>query len=132
MGTAVHSTGGIGGKVHVSRVMTRAVHTGTPNTPPELLARVMHENQVSALPILDRDGRVVGMVSDDEPEVRCSPEGTLAAVPIVTVHPETSISDAARIMLEGNLRHLLVVDARGRLEGILSRSDLHRRLRESD
>jgi CBS domain-containing protein len=47
--------------------------------------------------------------------------------PVVTVQPTTSIADAARLMLERHISGLPVLDADGRLVGVLSESDLLRR-----
>lgn len=43
---------------------------------------------------------------------------------VATVRPDTSISDAGRLLLERDVTALPVVDADGRLVGIVSRSDL--------
>ncbi|MHA6795451.1 BON domain-containing protein [Pseudonocardia bannensis] len=44
--------------------------------------------------------------------------------PVITVGPELSVARAARRMLERHLRWMPVVDARGRVVGVLTRSDL--------
>jgi CBS-domain-containing membrane protein len=44
--------------------------------------------------------------------------------PPITVKVDTSLSEAARHMQERNVRRLIVVDERGRIAGIVSRSDL--------
>lgn len=50
----------------------------------------------------------------------------MTSVP-VTVHPETTLAEAARVMLEHQVGSVPVVDAAGRLVGILTESDLLRR-----
>jgi acetoin utilization protein AcuB len=42
----------------------------------------------------------------------------------ITINPDTSVSDASRIMRERKVRRLPVLDARGRLVGIVSENDL--------
>jgi predicted transcriptional regulator len=44
--------------------------------------------------------------------------------PAITVTLDTSLNQAARLMHMGNIRRLVVVDERGRIAGIVSRSDL--------
>jgi CBS domain-containing protein len=44
--------------------------------------------------------------------------------PAITVTLDTSLRQAAHLMQEGNIRRLVVVDERGRVAGIVSRSDL--------
>jgi CBS domain-containing protein len=47
--------------------------------------------------------------------------------PVVTVMPDTAIVEAAKIMLENHISGLPVVDAKGRLVGIISEGDFIRR-----
>lgn len=49
-----------------SDVMTRTVITVTPGTAVREIAALMVENHVSALPVVEEDGRVVGIVSDGD------------------------------------------------------------------
>ena len=43
---------------------------------------------------------------------------------VVTVSPETDVAEAAKIMLDRHFNGLPVVDAKGRLQGVLCQSDL--------
>src|ERR1700682_972701 len=134
----------------VSYVMTSRVHVASPNAPFKLLVRLIEENRVSAIPIVDQEGMPLGIVSESDlllkerlPELessrdlfhvrkrshdRAKAEGTVASEvmtsPAITVASDTSLSEAARLMQEGNVRRLIVVDERGRIAGIVSRSDL--------
>ncbi len=82
--------------------MTRRVHVASPLAPFKYLVRLIEENRVSAIPIVDQQGIPVGIVSESD----------------------LLFKDAARLMQERNVRRLVVVDARGRIAGIVSRSDL--------
>ena len=130
--------------------MTVRVHIAGPLTPFKILVRLIEENRISAIPIVDERGMPVGVVSESdlllkerrgELESEGSPlhlwrrrqekakaDGTLAAdlmtAPAITVGLQASITEAARIMQERKVRRLVVVDARGRIAGIVSRSDL--------
>ena len=134
----------------VSDVMTSHVHVAAPLTPFKVLVRLIEENRVSAIPIVDQQGRPIGIVSEADlllkeqhhdlessrallhPKKRrhdrAKAEGTVASVlmtsPPITVASSTSLSQAARLMQEKNIRRLVVVDERGRIAGIVSRSDL--------
>jgi CBS domain-containing protein len=134
----------------VSDVMTRRVHVAGPLTPFKHLVRLIQENRVSAIPIVDRQGIPIGIVSESDlllkglrRELEASgdllhfqrrrrqlakAEGTVASdvmtSPTVTVPSDTSLSHAARVMHEKNLRRLVVVDEGGRIAGIVSKSDL--------
>lgn len=134
----------------VSDVMTSRVHVARPQAPFKLLVRLIEENRVSAIPIVDDTGLPVGIVSESDLLLksrrlelessrdllhrqkrlaeRAKAAGTVAAdvmtSPAITVTSDTSLSDAARLMHETDVRRLVVVDGSGRIAGIVSRSDL--------
>lgn len=137
--------------LRVEDVMTREVITSTPATPFKTLARSLSENRISALPVVDSEGRVVGVVSeadlllkegraDLEPArlfesrsrrlERAKAHGITAAevmtTPALTVAPKTPVAEAARLMRERRVKRLPVVDGGGHLAGIVSRGDLVR------
>jgi CBS domain-containing protein len=134
----------------VSDVMTSRVHVASPLAPFKLLVRLIQENRVSAIPIVDQQGVPVGIVSESDLLLkerrhelessrdvfhaqkrrhdRSKADGNFASEvmtsPPITVPSGMSIGDAARLMQERNIRRLIVVDPRGRIAGIVSRSDL--------
>ena len=134
----------------VSDVMTSRVHVANPLAPFKLLVRLIEENRVSAIPIVDQQGIPVGIVSESDlllkerrveletshdllhvhkrRQDRAKARGTVASdlmtSPAITVRSDTSLSEAARLMSERNVRRLVVIDERGRIAGIVSRSDL--------
>jgi CBS domain-containing protein len=134
----------------VSDVMTSRVHVAGRGAPFKFLVRLIEENRVSAIPIVDHQGVPVGIVSESDlllkerrhelesskdllhfqkrHHERTKAEGTVASEvmtsPAITVSAGTSLSQAARLMQEKNVRRLVVVDERGRIAGIVSRSDL--------
>jgi CBS domain-containing protein len=113
----------------------------------EMIVR-MRKSRVSALPVIDDDGRVIGVVSqadmlDKEADLATS-QGPLAGVlrfgehekaagvtaaelmtgPPVTVGPDTALAEAARLMRDHRVKRLPVIDATGRLIGVVSRGDV--------
>ncbi|CAM5654872.1 CBS domain-containing protein [Streptomyces narbonensis] len=50
--------------------------------------------------------------------------GELMSSPAVTVHPDATLAEAARIMATRKVKRLPVVNGIGMLEGVVSRSDL--------
>jgi len=54
--------------------------------------------------------------------------GDIASMNVVTVDPEQSLEDAARLMAEHQIRRLPVVEEDGRLVGILAQADVARHL----
>jgi CBS-domain-containing membrane protein len=133
----------------VNDVMTTKVLKARPAMPLKELARVLAEQQISALPVLDPDERLIGVVSEADlllTQARLEParrrwwwprrrrvqgRGTAGSTvgdvmtrdPIV-VGPRDTLAAAARRMSEYQVKRLPVVDERGALIGIVSRGDL--------
>ncbi len=130
----------------VADVMTARVHVASPSTPFKMLVRLIEENRISAVPIVDAQGSPIGIVSESDlllkenvdpispldllrqRKQREKADGVVAAdlmtSPVVTVSTDIPIAQAARVMRERNVRRLVVVDTRLRIAGIVSRSDL--------
>lgn len=134
----------------VADVMTARVHVAGPLTPFKLLVRLIEENRVSAIPIVDVNGVPVGIVSesdlllkerrhelDTESDLlhmrrrqreRAKADGLVASdlmtTPPITVVSTTTLTCAAKMMQVRNVRRLIVVDERGRIAGVVSGSDL--------
>ncbi len=132
----------------VRSVMTRNVVTARPDTSFKDLVTTLADERVSALPVVDDEGRVVGVVSEgdllhrldlppDNPHSRllrrrasAAPAGPLGDVaaglmtrPAVTVASNAAVGSAARLMERHGVKRLPVVDGT-RLVGIVSRRDL--------
>ena len=111
----------------------------------------MRAQRVSAFPVLDDNGKVIGVVSeadllakqalDSEPDgmpgmitgllrrrehekARGVTAGDLMTSPPVTVTPDDTLERAARLMYTHKVKRLPVVAADGHLVGIVSRADL--------
>jgi len=133
----------------VSDVMTRTVVVVHAGAPFKDVVRRMQEYRVSALPVVDDDGRLVGIVSEGDLILKEDPdlddaghlfEGRqrrherekaaalvareLMTTPVVTVPPDATLGEAARLMHRKGVKRLPVVDGAGRIHGILSRPDL--------
>ncbi|MFZ3492979.1 CBS domain-containing protein [Streptomyces sp. 5.8] len=138
----------------VRDVMTRTVVSVTPLAEFKEIVAVMKQWRVTAVPVIEGGGegnraaRVIGVVSEADllpkEEFRDHDAGlieqmrrlgdtlkagsTLAkdlmTAPAVTVRPDTTLAQAARLMAERNIKRLLVVDPAGTLQGIVSRTDL--------
>lgn len=143
----------------VHHVMTRNVVCVREHTPYKEIVRTLLEHAVSAVPVLDAQHRVLGMVSeadlmerqaslaDGYPEARqlLSRRGraaqakvhalnaaALMTAPAITVSPGDDLAHAASLMRRRAVRRLAVVDAAGRPVGIVSRSDLLKPYLRSD
>ncbi|MFJ3235261.1 CBS domain-containing protein [Streptomyces sp. NPDC086787] len=136
------------GPHQVSDVMTHAVVAVGRSAPFKDIVERMERWKVSALPVLEGDGRVIGVVSeadllpkeefrDSDPDrfaqlrrlsdlakAGAMSAEALMSTPAVTVHGDATLAEAARIMALRHVKRLPVVNAEGVLEGVVSRGDL--------
>jgi CBS domain-containing membrane protein len=100
---------------------------------------LMNNRHLKALPVVDDDRRVVGMVTVFDlfnlDLVRLAPVSSVMTSPVRTVHEDHEVADLVESMTGTGRRTLPVTDDDGRLVGILSRAELiaalHRALVES-
>jgi CBS domain-containing protein len=140
----------------VNDVMTRQLITASPETTFQEAVRLLEDNRISGLPVVDLTGKLVGIVSEAdllnkaekrEPDAyvlesrrhrldrsRASALDVASAMSrdIVSVRPESPIALAAREMHARGFKRLPVVDAKGRLVGIVSRGDVLKVFLRSD
>ncbi|KPI11074.1 CBS domain containing membrane protein [Actinobacteria bacterium OK006] len=132
----------------VSDVMTHTVAAIGRKANFKEIVQLMEQWKVSALPVLEGEGRVIGVVSeadllpkeefrDSDPDRhtqlrRLSDLAKAGAVtaedlmtaPAVTVQANATLAQAARTMAHAKVKRLPVVDDMGLLEGVVSRGDL--------
>ena len=96
-------------------------------------AEMMADTGVGFLPICSEAGRPIGVVTDRDLAVRAmakklAPSSTTAAMvmtsPVVTCLASADIRDAEELMARERKGRLVIVDADGRIAGILSLADL--------
>jgi CBS domain-containing protein len=117
----------------IQEAMTSGPKTVAPGTTVEEAARTMASENVGSLPIVDGD-RLVGVVTDRDLALRVLAEGKdggtavgeIASKDVVTIDPQQTLEEAARLMAEHQLRRLPVVEEDGTLVGILAQADLAR------
>jgi CBS domain-containing protein len=132
----------------VQRVMTASVVAVREDADFKEMVTAMRSHRISAFPVLDAAGRVIGVVSEADLLVKEATPGpppglvrlawmlrerskatglTAADVmtkPAVTIREDAPVGDAARLMQSRRVKHLPVVDDDGRLRGIVSRADV--------
>ncbi len=121
-----------GMQVKISEVMTTDIATATIDTTLEDIANMMRAENVGAIPILDDEGDLAGILTDRDIVVRCIADGKDAtettaedvlSYRVDTISPEQDTSAAARLMARRQIRRLPVVD-KGKLVGMVSLGDL--------
>jgi len=93
--------------------------------------QLMADKYIGALPVM-RGNSLVGMVSERDyarKVILCGRSSAETAVweimgsPVVTVHPEDSVTHCMQLVTEKRIRHLPVIE-KGKLVGIVSIGDL--------
>jgi len=131
----------------VADVMTTEVAAVPETAGYKEIAALLRRHGVSVLPVLSPDRQVIGVVSEaDVLDLHASrelPRGAirlawqlrqwsraskataadLMTAPAVTISPDASVADAARLMQGRHLTRLPVTDPNGRLAGVISRAD---------
>ena len=115
----------------IQEAMTPNPTTIKATTAAQEAARTMKSEDVGSLPIVEGD-KLVGVVTDRDLAIRIVAEGRgvdttvgeIASKDVVTVDPEQTIDEAARLMAEHQVRRLPVVEEDGRLVGILAQADI--------
>ncbi|MEK9523331.1 CBS domain-containing protein [Streptomyces venezuelae] len=140
----------------VADVMTRKVVAVLPGADFKEIVTAMQRWKVTAVPVVEGEGRVRGVVSEADLLLKeefhdhrlglleqlrrldaTAKAGSrraedLMTSPAVTVAPEASLPQAARLMAAHGVKRLPVVDASGAIRGIVSRSDLLKVFLRSD
>jgi len=130
--------------------LVRDAATIQPWTPFREIVTRLAEHRISAAPVLDAEGNVLGVVTEadlllkqEHPDLELNVPlvwsrrrrlerekaaavvaGKLMTAPAVTVLPTATVTEAARRMHAAGVKRLPVVDEAGRLVGIVSRADL--------
>lgn len=127
----------------VDTVMTASVITVRPDAPVKEAARLLVEHGISALPVVDASGKLVGIVSEADLipfETRPDPRTQAMPIPptagsaprlvsdvmtrkVITIPSGSEVSQAARLMIEADVKRLPVIEGE-KLAGIVSRRDL--------
>lgn len=140
--------------VIVADVMTRDPVEVEAGDPLSDVVYIMVRRNLRAIPVIDAERRVVGIITNSDLVARAGlplrvellqglstadqqeaidglatgPQtaGAVMTSAVVTVTPETSVREAARLMVQRRLKRLPVVDEQDHLVGVVSRFDLLR------
>jgi CBS domain-containing protein len=121
-------------------VMTREVLCLREDTTIADAARLLIERRISGAPVVDRDGKLAGVLSEEDliavyyeghrdfarsPIGACRVLGSsLVTRKVVTVKPETDLHEISKKFLGLKIKRVPVVDAAGKVVGVVSRKDI--------
>jgi CBS domain-containing protein len=119
----------------IAEVMTDRPRAITPQTSIREAARLMEEEDVGSLPIVDDGTRLVGIVTDRDIAIRAvgrghDPEQTgvseIASEEVYALTPDDDLDDALQTMARAQVRRLPVVVRENELVGMISQADIAR------
>jgi CBS domain-containing protein len=135
-------------------IMSSPVVTVTPEMTVKYAANLLSAHGFTALPVLDADGRLIGVVTeadlvrdrfprdaryhsaddtgpDDPPRPPAGTVGGVMTSPAVGMGAGTDVVDLVRVLLEDRIRSMPIVDG-AHVVGIVTRQDLVRALARDD
>jgi acetoin utilization protein AcuB len=122
--------------------MTAKVITASPTTSLMKAAKILKDNSIRRLPVVDEKGLLIGIVTDQDVKDASPSKATslemhelyyllseikvkdIMAKKLYTVRPDDTVERAAVTMLEHRVGSLPVVDEAGGLAGIITDSDV--------
>lgn len=137
----------------VQEIMSRKVRTVAPDTPVTEAVTILLDKIYRALPVIDAENRVIGIVTESDLLQRAQTLATTVQETLtesefnqelgrlfkagqtvrdimtsnpVTISPDTVVTTAIQTMIDHNIKRLPVVDTAGHLVGIVSRIDILR------
>lgn len=124
----------------VGEIMTEKLESiNMLNTSQEAAVKMADKN-VSSLVVLDDSGRALGILTERALARRvCTTDrssnnitvGQIMSSPVIIVRPDYSLEEAADVMMEKKVRHLLVVGENKEPVGIITATDLAAYIKET-
>ncbi len=117
----------------IGRICIREVDIAEAEETAQVAAQRMHDRKVGCLVVLNKDREPIGIITDRDLTVRVlatgrdsvqTPLSEVMTRSPKTVHEETAIEEAVRVMRRGAFRRLPVVDASGKLAGLVTLDDI--------
>ncbi len=149
-----HALSRISRSVKAKDIMTGTVISAERKTPLKEVAALMARKRISGVPVIQKDGRVAGVISEKDflshmgaedtktfmgvvaeclkskgcvaVAIRAKNAEDIMTSPAVTVSEDTPVIEVANIFTEKNINRVPILDQRGILTGIVSREDIVR------
>jgi CBS domain-containing protein len=126
----------------VADVMTKDPVTIGPATSFKACANLMRIHELSAVPVVDRDSRIVGMVSEAdllakeaEParaKAKAMKAAELMTADLITTTAGSPLATAASLMFQHHVKVLPVLDGQRHVVGVVSRAQILKAFLRSD
>jgi len=108
-------------------IMTRKVYTTCAEASVQEVAQLLSRKNISGVPVIDKDGKMIGIVTEADIIGKVDREGLRAAdimsPEIIAVDEETRVGEIAMLLTEHKIKRVPVVQ-HGKLVGIVCRADI--------
>ena len=107
-------------------IMSQNIITVSPTAPVKNLAKILLQNRISGAPVVDKKGKILGVVSKADIVAKKGKQVKAIMSPkVIAVDEETPVEEIASLMTHHNIKRVPVMRA-GKLVGIVSRADIVR------
>ena len=108
-------------------IMTRKVHTTSPEASVQELAQLLSRHDISGVPVVNKDGDIIGFVSEADILGKVVREGLRVAdimsAEFIFVDEQTRVGEIAALLTERKIKRVPVM-RNGKLVGIVCRADI--------
>jgi CBS domain-containing protein len=107
-------------------IMTKDVIAVSPLTPVANLATILNKNHISGAPVLDENGKVIGIVSEADLLARKGKQvKSIMSTRVIEVRETTTVEEIASLMVTYKVKRMPVMRGE-KMAGIVSRADIVR------
>ena len=108
-------------------IMTRNVYTTCAEASVQEVAQLLSQKSISGAPVIDKDGKIIGIVTEADIIGKVDREGLRAAdimsPEIIAVDEETRVGEIAMLLTERKIKRVPVM-RNGKPVGIVCRADI--------
>ena len=117
----------------VNEIMTKHVISITAQTSAEVCAKLMIENRIGSVVVVDEDGVTIGIITKENLIKNVIAQKAFAeqitaseimSCPVITIDKNLTLTEVMEKMFKESIRHLVITDSNGKAEGICTDSDI--------
>jgi len=117
----------------VSEIMTKQVISITPQTSAEVCAKLMIENSIGSVVVVDEEDITIGIITKEnlikhviaqKADAETVKASEIMTSPVIVINQNLTLTEAMEMMFKESIRHLVITDSNRKIEGICTDSDI--------